>query len=121
MSNNKIDVSKCRFYNNGCDSHILCPGDDDVYGDCYFKQSQRLKTENEELRSDNSMLLAQADADAFTIGNLNFKIQKLQQCLNEIEEIVKNTCINRCTNDCLGTKKHCGYGQILQKIKEVKG
>lgn len=53
-----------------------------------FEEYNRLKAENEELRSDNSMLLAQGDADAFVISNLNFKIQKLQLCLYEIEEIL---------------------------------
>ena len=46
----EIDVSKCRFYNNGCDSHILCTGDDDIYGECYFKQLEKLKVENENLK-----------------------------------------------------------------------
>ena len=36
--------------------------------------------------------------------------------LKQIVELCKETCRKRCTNDCLGTKKHCGYGQILQKL-----
>ena len=45
---------------------------------------------------------------------------KYKQALDEIEKIVKQTCSRRCTNDCLGTRKHCGYGQILTIINKVK-
>lgn len=44
---------------------------------------------------------------------------KYKQALDEIERIVKQTCRKRCTNDCLGTRKHCGYGQILNIINKV--
>lgn len=43
-----------------------------------------------------------------------------EQALDEIEKIVKQTCSRRCTNDCLGTRKHCGYGQILDIINKAK-
>lgn len=36
--------------------------------------------------------------------------------LKKIVEKCRETCKKRCTNDCLGTKKHCGYGQILQLL-----
>lgn len=45
---------------------------------------------------------------------------KYKQALEEIEEIVKQTCRKRCTNDCLGTKKHCGYGAIFNIINKAK-
>lgn len=42
--------------------------------------------------------------------------------MKQIVELCKETCRKRCTNDCLGTKKHCGYGQILKHldIQEVE-
>lgn len=42
--------------------------------------------------------------------------------MKQIVELCKRTCRMRCTNDCSGTKKHCGYGQILQllDIQEVE-
>ena len=46
---------------------------------------------------------------------------RYHKALEEIEEIVKQTCRKRCTNDCLGTKKHCGYGAIFNIINKVKG
>lgn len=45
----------------------------------------------------------------------------LGKALDDIEKVVKQTCSQRCTNDCLGTKKHCGYGAALNIIKQVKG
>lgn len=42
--------------------------------------------------------------------------------IKQIVELLKETCRKRCTNYCLGKKKYCGYGQILQKldIQEVE-
>ena len=53
-------------------------------------------------------------------------LQRCQDCtdcvLKQIVDLCKRTCRMRCTNDCLGTKKHCGYGQILKllDIQEVE-
>lgn len=44
-----------------------------------------------------------------------------EKAFEEIEEIVKETCRKRCTNDCLGTRKHCGYGAIFNIINKAKG
>lgn len=52
--------------------------------------------------------------------------KKCQDCtvcvIKQIVELCKETCRKRCTNYCLGKKKYCGYGQILQKldIQEVE-
>ncbi len=52
--------------------------------------------------------------------------KKCQDCtdcvMKQIVELCKETCRKRCTNNCLGKKKYCGYGQILQKldIQEVE-
>ena len=37
--------------------------------------------------------------------------------IKQIVELCKSTCRERCTNDCLGTRKHCGYGQILNLLE----
>lgn len=53
----------------------------------------------------------------------NVLCQDCTDCiLKQIVELCKETCRKRCTNDCLGTKKHCGYGQILKllDIQEVE-
>ena len=52
---------------------------------------------------------------------LGRKAGRYRKALEEIEEIVKQTCRKRCTNDCLGTRKHCGYGAIFNIINKVKG
>lgn len=49
--------------------------------------------------------------------------EHIEDCeMKQIVELCKKTCRLRCTNDCLGTKKHCGYGQILKllDIQEVE-
>lgn len=48
------------------------------------------------------------------------RIDKYKQVFDEIEKIVKQTCNQRCTNDCLGTRKHCGYGSVLNVINKAK-
>lgn len=48
--------------------------------------------------------------------------QNCNDCVTkQVIEKCKNTCRKRCANDCLGTKKHCGYGEILQlfDIEEI--
>mgnify|MGYP007123285039 CR=1 FL=1 len=45
---------------------------------------------------------------------------RLKQALDEIEECCKQACRLRCTNDCLGTRKHCGYGAVLDIIDKAK-
>lgn len=49
--------------------------------------------------------------------NFNDYCSRHNECvLKQIVELCKETCRKRCTNDCLGTKKHCGYGQILKLL-----
>lgn len=56
-------------------------------------------------------------------GNKETKCCDVDDCIiKQIVGLCKETCRKRCTNDCLGTKKHCGYGQILKllDIQEVE-
>lgn len=55
------------------------------------------------------------NAELFVISNNYLK------ALEDIEEIVKQTCRKRCTNDCLGARKYCGYGAIFNIINKAKG
>ena len=64
---------------------------------------------------------------SFSLGLYCDEYQKrCQDCtdciMKQIVELCKETCRKRCTNYCLGKKKYCGYGQILQKldIQEVE-
>lgn len=103
-----------------------------------MEEIDKLKTENEFLKTQN-MYLTEINVELTKecmelreelrksreynlnlISNNQEQNDNLKQALQEIKEIVKNTCKFRCTNDCLGTKKHCGYGKILQKISEVQ-
>lgn len=63
------------------------------------------------------------------MGNRLCYSKEIRQCadctdcvMKQIVELCKETCRKRCTNYCLGKKKYCGYGQILQKldIQEVE-
>lgn len=62
-------------------------------------------------------------ADKTLDRNTLISCQDCTDCvMKQIAGLCKETCRKRCTNDCLGTKKHCGYGQILKllDIQEVE-
>ena len=103
IENDGVNVAACKYFNNGwcllsesCNDikYLLCG--DMTLQDCYFKQLQRLKKENE----------------------------KYKQALEEIREIIDaGWCReydgngNLC-QDC--TKENeCGYFKIYEKINEV--
>ena len=104
---NKIDVTECAYRRKNPHNFCMCASiknessniieltryvQCEYNPNCYFKQLKRKEQE---------------------CGNY-------KEALDEIEKIVKQTCSQRCTNDCLGTKKHCGYGHILNIINKVK-
>lgn len=69
---------------------------------------------SDEIELDNRCMSTQDNKLFFCENNADCIIkQVIEKC--------KNTCRKRCTNDCLGTKKHCGYGEILQlfDIEEI--
>ena len=92
----EVNVSECGHYWNGtCHAYVDNTGKFLLCLNnlnCYYKQLKRKEQE----------------------------CAKIKQALDEIEKIVKQTCSRRCTNDCLGTRKHCGYGQILNIINKIK-
>lgn len=116
---NGIDVSKL----------VLTVTNNDVYYsqkvvDELQNTIKRLQEENEKLKEEKEKI--EEDTEYFLNGdycdekcNSAKNELKYKQALEEIREIVTNTCRQRCTNDCLGTKKHCGYGKILTKTKEI--
>lgn len=119
----EIDVSKCCCYENGkClwtkryyENNIV--PDCEKVKDCYYKQLQQSKAENEDL---TKQILKQANAK-IQLDKLNEKFGKdycnIKQCLYEIEKICTHETIN-LTNSCVNGWR---YFEILQKIKEVKG
>lgn len=89
-----VDVAGCIYYKQECIANcgMFALGDFKCEGQiCLYKQLKRL----------------------------DLTLTKYKSVLEEIREIVSDTCRKRCTNECLGTKKHCGYGKILNKINEV--
>ena len=77
--------------------------------------------------SNNRYIILNCPALSFSLGFYCDEYQKrCHDCTNcvmkQIVELCKETCRKRCTNYCLGKKKYCGYGQILQKldIQEVE-
>ena len=119
----EIDVSKCKHYRYDGIKKPLCRsgGCTGVYKsclcventDCDYRQLQQLKAENEELRNLHINLVGVKECEIK-------EISKYKTALDEIEEIAKGTCRKKCgkNNACLDT--HCGYGHILQLIKQVK-
>lgn len=119
----EIDVSKYCCYENGkClwtkryyENNIV--PDCEKVKDCYYKQLQQLKQENEELKQDlqkESEFGHKAiceEADSF------FEVMKLQKVLDEIEDICTHETIN-LTDSCVNGGR---YFEILRRINEVKG
>lgn len=97
-----IDVSECKYYQMAhCPEGYTCK-----YHccDCYYKQLQQVTVENEELKERASFINADRCAE----------IMRYKKCLDEIEEICKNSYT---------TEQQYYYrtsDTILQKIKEVK-
>ena len=97
-----VNVAACKFYTKGISD--FCEEKDwycaDIK-DCYFKQIQRLKAENEELKEEKTQLLK----DCYSC---NF--HKYKQALEEIRDIAeKEIYMNQ--NDLMS--------QIITKINEV--
>lgn len=143
----EIDVSKCELiYNDGrcfggqrqgigndCHKSDYCK----YNPNCYYKQLQQLKAENEGLKSLNDFNIQKIEALETETEELKSEIRqkkrtimmnndhyhnvdvqnrKYKQCLNEIEEICQNETIN-LTDSCVNGGR---YFEILQLIKQAK-
>lgn len=91
------------------------------------QECEELKGRLEYIRNENKNLKDSATAEQLDyvslknyISTLEFAENRYRKALEEIEEIVKQTCRKRCANDCLGTKKHCGYGAIFKIVNKAK-
>lgn len=126
---NKIDVSKCEYYNCGdcfVEPQVGYCGEFRGYGkcdnkDCYYKQLQQLKAEYEELKKENEEIY-KIGCENFVVIDQAKRLYKLNKCLDEIEEIVKEKCED-CTIDDYSYCPECRYEairDIRNKIKEVK-
>lgn len=113
----EIDVSKCKYYNNGwCElpesrDDIRCkPCGDMTLFDCYYKQLQKSQNTIIDGLQIQLMLLA--------------KNSKLNKCLNKIEKFCKvhtDFCKDNKKNCELCPHEPCEDVLILQLIKQVKG
>ena len=106
----ETDQVKCDNYSGYCREHKNCP----------FKQLARKTQECEELKNKLTFSRKCVRYNADVITSQQKDIDHYRKALEEIEEIVKQTCRKRCTNDCLGTKKHCGYGAIFKIVNKAK-
>lgn len=76
---------------------------------CYFKQLQRLKQENEELKK----YIERMDKPRIEVidGDVIIQNVKFRQALEEIREMAKYDCKRECSND----SKHCTIESCLEK------
>ena len=116
----EIDVSKCDLnYNDGrcfasqkqgvgysCHKSDYCK----YNTNCYYKQLQQLKTENEELKNKNESIHSIADDLQKRNHYLTQENERYIQCINEIVEYCKEQNLKYDTTAC----------DILRKINEVK-
>lgn len=136
----EIDVSMCcHYWAGGCEEGGITKKCSDR--NCYYKQLQQLKVENEfkesqindwikqyklahqkymKLQTENEKLKEQIKSNNFGMFNI-----QMAQCLDEIEEIIKfEDCLN-CPSlePCGFTEKNCNdfkIETISKLIKQVK-
>ena len=74
-----------------------------------IEEKYNLSRECEELKKRNKLLLIKGQEGIskrdWAYEQCKKRADRYRKALEEIEEIVKQTCRKRCTNDCLGTKK----------------
>lgn len=111
----EIDVANCIYYQeciqfeDGEEIYHICNNDkntttycQDSYN-CYYKQLQQLKQENEELKEN------------YRLSCLKCKFKNAFMILDEIEKVCQNISIKHLFKDRLELAKF-----ILQKIKQAK-
>lgn len=118
----EIDIEKCYFITkyhdcricNGKSLRIHCRDNNN----CYFKQLQRLKAENEELKREKTKYQNRYQQLS---GSYN-RAMSYKQCLDDIEEQIEDIVSEKCNKpceECTG-KPLCDKYYILQLIKQVK-
>ena len=116
-----VDVSGCEFVFVGKDKkakiscwcnklNFICKDNPN----CYYKQLDQLKAENEELKKQLTILDDETIVVEITENQFE-EYQKLKQTLTEIKEIAKYE-LNNLTESAINGGR---YVEILQKISEV--
>lgn len=105
------NVAECEFISesNKCDVLEIFECED--YPNCYFKQLQRMKAENEELKEKVKLL------DSMTGIFSARQAKKYHQALEKIKRIVNKFC-----SDCICLNKNCKgcvADDTKRKINEV--
>lgn len=108
----------------GCTDNLVgeCEGDN-----CIYKQLQRLKAENKELKRKNTILELVTEPQRQEIGKYQNKALKLKQALEEVREITNMRNIgcgafcevNRLEHNCDAECNAYYLAQIQDKINEV--
>lgn len=116
------NVAECEFYDYKycklCDMKAALDElivhrqycDRTINQNCYFKQLQKAKAENERLKEDKKQLLKDCNSCNF---------HKYKKALEEVREIVSEPCIEG--ENCLTCNGNCQNKDILIKIDEVLG
>ena len=123
-----VDVGKCNFRlvrdeKQMCECchatgfGVICACE--MWKDCPYKQLQRLKEENDGLKSQLDFEIMNKETliyncEKFREGNIKFK-----QALEEIKEIANEPCID--DEDCETCNENCMSKDIINKINEVLG
>lgn len=103
---NGIDVSECAYYNKDNEPYCCEIWDNECEAqNCYFKQLQRLKEENEELKKKkDEYYLRTLDYEA----KISYLIQALEEIRNKLKKYDANigdTIIANPIQDCYDTYK----------------
>lgn len=130
-----VNVAECEYYfkDNGviapdgtsertdiCTSpEHTCENNDSCYcnKDCYYKQLQRLKQENEELKEKINSYICSANCYKYK------EAEKYKQALEEIRDIVEEQCKYNCgisLHNCYDKPRiDCLFYRIKTKIEQV--
>lgn len=100
----KIFENYCQICNDGC--YAI---------DCYYKQLQRLKAENEKLKTDIKEI---GERMTFLNADRCRQIMVYELSLKEIRGIVSEPCIES-EEDCNSCNSNCMNKDILKIINEV--
>lgn len=120
-----VDVSECKDYHyKGCSANNFCKCDS--YKNCYYKQLQRAKAENEELKKQakNNETAHHTELGTYNMecGNL---LEENKTLIAENERLKKDLEIalreeNRWKSNCNNYREICQKRyQTLQEIREL--